>query len=429
MKLKQIPLLLCLLATILLHSCKDDEDNTPPNENGYAFDLTVTKEGNNIKLDWESLKVSSFVQYVIVRSLDSIPDDPAPSFNQQSANAFFIDDQNETTFTDISFPEFGDLYYKVYIQLDGRFVLSPTVKIPSDSKVLPFCYNHGAIIPGTNFIIITGGNNQVAKYDFVQHKVLKQRTVNLDNNVMVRVGDAGNGMEIFLFTPSSVGSSSERFLILDINSLSTKEDKDTGDEIYDILPSKKGFIFLTTDDFTYTIKSLKRSDLSVVGELKVQPSYVARRLLMTPSNPNRILELSSSEITAHNFNDNGEFIDFETLTIFPNSNVNRDIAVSSTGDAFIHTQDLLIRSVADLTELENYFFFTSSTIFDSQNDNFIYFSDFSSLLKLDRSNGELELITSLTLEVNQLFDNGDEVVLVGDAFNNLGCSFISAVDK
>jgi len=433
MKLKQIFLLVCVSTTILFHSCKDDENNTVTPveeiEEDYTFNFTAVKNGDEVKLTWESLNAPTFEKYGIARSVDLITDDPYRVLYHEYGELFYIDDQDETTFTDDSFSEFEDQNYKVFVQLEDQIVLGPTVVIKSESKELPFCYFHGAIIPGTNHMIITG-SNLVAKYDFVQDKILEQQEINLSSS-LVRVGDAGNGMEVFLFNHFGHYS---HFLILDINDLSIKEEKDIGNKIRDIWPSDKGFLFLTTDNTNTTdnsLFSLNRSGLSIIDTAIVQNSFPTKRLLMTPSNPNKIIKISHNKFSEHTFNDNGEFTDVIITDNQLGYEPTRNVTLSPSGDVFIYSQDLSVYSTDDFTRLETSEASHSKfSFFDSQNEDIIYFFEFSSIAKLDRNSGEIESIKYVPdMEIHQIFEVGNEIIYIGGAYATSGCSYISRVAK
>lgn len=420
MNLKQLTLLALVFTTLLLHSCKEKE-TTAPSESGYAFNLSIDDEKT---LTWESINASNFRRYIIVRSLDSIPDDPLPPNFSQSTVRFFVEDQETTTFTDFDFPVLGDRHYKVYIELEDRFVLSPTVTVESFSKGLPFCYSHAGIIPGTNHMVFIAQGGDVYKYDFVTNEILLVRSLNLDNGT-IRIGDAGNGIEIFAF-----GGFSTRLLILDPDDLSTREDKAFNNPIYDVTPSDKGFFFVALDkSFEGNLFSLRRSDLSIVSEAAEQSGFVERKLAILESDPNKLYEMSSSKISVHDFDNNGIITSSVTSNVSANAGLKKDISLSTDGNSFIHSRSTKIYSAETLSTIEEYPYISYYHTFDQSNPDFLYFSDFESTFRIDLSNNNITLVFA-GLDVSQVFDIEAKLLLVGNSFSGgSNCTYVTTINK
>ena len=97
-------LLFSLVVLALLSFCACEKEVIDNTDKNFPIDLTAESLGQLTKLTWTPTNISTFEEYLIVRSSDSIPTGIEPTNNQIIAR---IDDYEEATFTDgnISFEE------------------------------------------------------------------------------------------------------------------------------------------------------------------------------------------------------------------------------------------------------------------------------------------------------------------------------------
>ncbi len=416
-------LLFCYFFLVLfLQSCKED-DNTLPDNNTSPLNLTLSIENDSVRLKWNPLNVSTFKQYIVFRSLDSIPDVAEfPDFVINRTEIFITDDQEKIEHTDHYISNFEDIHYKVYAEFDdGRFIYSPTITIPSKAKALPFCFFHGAIIPETNHMIISTEFHKIIKYDFVQHKVLTEKEISSTNNI-IRIGDAGNGMEVFVYSQDPQAS---KFHILDINSLEVKVEKYMGGQITDISPSDNGYFFLAMNN---KVVSMQRSDLIALDTIESSLSGV-RRLLLSPFDPNLLIDISSSRIETHKFHINGTFNFSDDVQVFFSGYLKNDINLSpdkntliaDTGNTLIKTESLFSVNIPLRNSL--------SHVFDSQDNNYFYLSYSNKVQRYNIQTGE-EITIHSGLDVLKFFDIGNQLILINkDPENSNDYAFITILDK
>lgn len=429
MQLKQLTIFLFFLVTVFCYSCNsDDESLTHVNENEDDISLSVERKGTAIELTWESINIDNFESYVIVRSSDSIPENLSPMDFNQDEIIFEFRNQTVTSSLDYNSLLDEDLFYKLYIQLTDGYLLSPTVEVKSTIDVLPFCIYHAALIPNTNHLILTGFNREIAKYDYVEKKILNYRLLPIEGN-KVKVGDAGNGMEVFV--NSSVSASLH---ILDIDNLETKVSKDFNSGFYDVAPSTKGFIALSFNDEFSGLKMLDRNDINnFLDEEEVSNHYHDRRLAISPVNDNHLIEVSKYILTLYEFSDDGQIISSNNVDILNNGSLKSNISFSADKNMFSAHQKLIFHNSENLIEEEKIDFSSLSHTFDNQNSNIVYFYDFNSFNKVDLSTGSITTLLS-EIEPTQILDNGGEVLMLGnsnfmDLIFNQDCGFITIYEK
>ena len=128
--MRQLFLILTPLLLLFASCEKEVIDNT---DKKFPIEISVNNKGSLSELTWTRANVSSFVEYIIVRSTDSIPSGLPPASTPIVAR---IDDFEEITFVDSSTPFVEELYYKVYVDIGERFLESPSLKV--DQKILGY---------------------------------------------------------------------------------------------------------------------------------------------------------------------------------------------------------------------------------------------------------------------------------------------------
>ena len=123
--MKQLLLLISLGIVLFVASCEPIELNELRD-----FELSVEQESDTIiNLSWTKSNTSNFKKYVVVRSKEPILNDNKPSDGFVLAE---IQDFNTNSLTDIVTKLSADYYYKVYIELEDRFLVSNEAYIHFD---------------------------------------------------------------------------------------------------------------------------------------------------------------------------------------------------------------------------------------------------------------------------------------------------------
>ena len=198
-------LLLALLLTfagLMLVSCHD----TPvePSKSDYPLELTVVSENSSVELHWTELTVSSFEEYIIVRSQDPIPDSPEPELIGNAIIVERIDKVKVTEFIDFAPPISKTVYYKVFGKIDGRFLPTPAVRVDLSIQIIDLRADFTEIDQDKQEIIGFDRTSQsLFIYNYATEKIRVQTFASFSNPT-IRIGNYNGVDEIYVTDQSGV---------------------------------------------------------------------------------------------------------------------------------------------------------------------------------------------------------------------------------
>lgn len=205
--------LIGLSVAMSMWSC--EERVIEPNDFEYPLELTIENQGNGFYLSWTEVPVSTFEEYLVIRSQEPIDDNPTPEVTGLAEIAARIDEMGRTHFQDLAPPIATDLYYKVYARIGERFLLSPTVHVEQDLQLLSLRADRVSVDTLANEIIAYDRSRSVLFiYDYANREIRHQRNISF-NNPVIRFGTFQGEEEIYIADPFSLTTIS----ILDRSSL------------------------------------------------------------------------------------------------------------------------------------------------------------------------------------------------------------------
>lgn len=421
-----------IIATVCFQSCSADDETTllaPNDDEEQPFTLSGFHIGGGIQLDWVSIEDPTFEEYIIVRSLDSIPDSPEPPTLVPNYTMFRIPFQYQTTYTDVpifsTFDPLHDVYYKAYVKTANGYTSSPTIKVATISKELPTCARQAIHIPNSNHLLLVD-YEKILKYDYIEHLIIAEGPLNNHFN-QIRIGDAGNGMEIFEFSKTH-----DDIYVLDINDFSLKDSKNVGGRVYDVAVSDKGYLFLSIDNSNYSLRMFNRQGLQSMNLLNEQDHSEERRLIISPQDDNRLIEISGPEISVYDFTDNGNFFTLDnTFTSPANRIVKRNITVSANGDYFIPYEKATMFRTINPSEKIEIEVLSHCHYLDSDN-NYLYYHNIESVIRYDMESQEYKTMFTSFLRTDYIFDTGDQILLISNTPTGTSsprCGYITSLEK
>jgi hypothetical protein len=119
----------CLGLTACFRDYKIDDS-----DNNQTFSLRLNPSYGKTELSWDITNVSSFKRYLIVRTTLPLSLDFVPNSSNIFKEIFSI---NENTFQDSSIITSPSVFYKVFVDVGGRFIGSNPVEVKSDAFVMP----------------------------------------------------------------------------------------------------------------------------------------------------------------------------------------------------------------------------------------------------------------------------------------------------
>ena len=105
------------------------------------------------------------------------------------------------------------------------------------------------------------------------------------------------------------------------------------------------------------------------------------------------------------------------------------LCISPDGSSFIPSFRIIIFDSESFTPIVNFGFNSPTHSYDSQNEDYLYYSGSNKISRLDLANGDSEVIYS-GFRANQIFDMGDQLTVLNNAlFGVNDCGFITVIDK
>jgi hypothetical protein len=184
--------MLCLSLIVLLLGCEKEEIK--------VLDAPMVYFGNRgIVIDWESIDISGFRYYEVLRSADGIRFSTINNIDSTNSPAF---DKTNTSYTDIPYPLENILYYKV-AAIGEEIVVSEKTSIQVPNPIeLEFDPSAAYIIPGRNeilFFISNWDDTYFYLFDYKNNMVLKTLHLNIETTGYAQGFGKFNGNYEFYF--------------------------------------------------------------------------------------------------------------------------------------------------------------------------------------------------------------------------------------
>jgi hypothetical protein len=292
------------LLPILLFSgifaCKEEIkiDNT---DNGFPLNLRMSINDETPVFDWDAVNVSNFDGFTLVRSEQPILAGQKPE-NGGSTVLMKTNIADSLHFEDNNTPFTGELYYKLYVELGGRFIESQSVMVKQELTKLPFSADLLHFIPDSNWVVILTANQaKLTLYNYKEKKILGTKTI-ASTGFIVNVGDISmtdaveNGKRmLFYFSPID---KLYKFELKDFVQIKTTAVNTTSFSMV----SNAGQLYSTHNDLAKSFSVRNASDL-VTTKNTQRSNYFDRRLLVVLDGmTNKIGEISPTGISSFNIN-------------------------------------------------------------------------------------------------------------------------------
>ncbi|MEM7655881.1 MAG: hypothetical protein AAF399_07115 [Bacteroidota bacterium] len=405
------------LCASLLWSCEREQiDNT---DNGYPIELEITQIGNQVSLSWPEANISSFVEYRILRSPDSIPDE----LTQNVTNATIagrILNYEEVEFLDDEVPFANRLYYKLLVDIGDRFLLSPTIAVDFDRTLLDISFST-AWYAGTGdqlYIHDAFGTGDLHRYDLKKKEVAASKYFSNNFQAKLSLGEYDGKTELYLFDPFL-----NTFGVWDEMSLAFVQSWNPPYGLTDVVRANN-FLFLAVDDWNYPIRVSQRANFDQIEQVNLANGSVARNLTILQEDPNgtELLSVSSRSLERLQFDAQGQHLDTEVETSSDFREIVSETIFSPDGQYFIPYRFGGVYTTSDLQLFgnfgdENDFF--QEFAFAPEGDRLFALNSFTGIIE-EYSFPELERIGEINLEVNvrEIFVYENQLVLIGITFLN-----------
>lgn len=255
--IRNFSLLAIIAVTLAIGGMGCEKLDTTPEDFRYPLGLSVVQKLSVAELTWSEATVSTFEEYLILRSTDPIPDSPEPEVTGNTIIIARIDERTVTTMHDANLPVTDTIYYKVYARIAGRLLMSPTVKFGQDLHLIPGRTDIVEHIPSKHtFVSYDRGNQQLMVYDYLAREVIISKVFNQQNFPVLRYDASTNEI---LINENSLSQ------FVDYQTLNVKQSiNNTFTRNADYL---NGWLYVTRGQFPYGFALYQRSDLSFRDEM------------------------------------------------------------------------------------------------------------------------------------------------------------------
>ena len=348
----KVTLLLSFVMVFVL-SCQKEEVNN----NDKAFPITLTGEqvGRSVQLNWDETRVSSFEEYIIVRSNEPIPVDFEPTpFSGFVAGR--VDEFEENSFRDDAPLLAETLYYQVFVDVGDRLLKSNSIMIDYEITLLNLTPTEIKFnSESDNLYLFDGNTRELSVFNYKEKEITGSIELNF-STINFETGFFNGQEELYVSLSSTVR-------IYAVPSMELKEEFGVNGTVIGLDVNDNGLLFIGTNSFPSRIDVYDRATLNVVESADAISNKQLIKVLNNETN--EVIAVSFSEIELLNFDDEGNF-ESSDLT-FSNGFFNNKISIMENGSGFIASADGKIFD-DDLNDLG---------LLDDSFGNFFFFEDFT----------------------------------------------------
>ena len=325
--------------SLAFNSCRKEEDLSK--YSNFPLELTYEDVPSGIKLKWNKVNTSDFVQYLIVRSVtDTIPDIKTGTLANSVATVARITDANKTEFIDFATLN-SKAYYRVFVQLGNRFVSSRNITPNANIISVPGFTYELLYNPKRKFVYMLDRNNALLNlYDVNKNAVVKSVRVSLNtsNIFYLNLGQFNGNDELQI--QGMDASSNGMINIHDPVTLELKDQIGTGfssSSVTSFCSDNSGTFFAYASSF-FSLKAISRTQKIVLSTNNLNNS--GNTLRFKKLSDSKIVGMPSNTGYAQllQFNASGQYASPANLAFVSliSSGTNNPFVVSPFENVFIH---------------------------------------------------------------------------------------------
>ncbi len=408
---------LLLFFSLLWMGCGKDDDGIAETKNKLI--VTPDFENGFVDISWESETLSTFEKYILVRSLDSLPDQVAPPPQSWGTELYEFEVRNQLTFKDEELPRVGHFYYQLYIDLGTHYTRSKIIKVKNPKTGVSNLTFRGCVhLPESDYLFLSSHNTLgIIKYNLKTELIEANRGNYSSQFYKLFMGDAGQGQELFVFNLQS------SFSALDPESLMIKQQVQLELSPGHLSTSKTGYTFFAHGSINFPsnqISVVQRSDWDIkTAENSVSGAPFISAFLDIENDI--IIDASTHHMYLRSLQTDGHLTTIMEKNIdlgLDYTELKEHIAISPDGNLFMpyksamaFNADLELVKQNDLKSLCHLF---------SSDGNYIYAGGTGSVTVLN--NSDFSIKETIFLEDNEavvthLFEIDNELVIVAHISN------------
>ena len=284
-----------------IHSCSLDDGGGSTSTPALTLDLN--QELSLTNLSWNAVNVTDFREYIILQSVDVIPDSPIPVVNSTTTVVKRIDDADITTHAGINILFSPRTCYKLYAAIGERFLYSPTVCVDKGITLLPGFYDRVDHEPGQQEIVMYDRNdNMLSTYTLGGTVINKSVGETFFSNPSIDVSTYNGIQNVFISDQSQL--TIKRYNLPNLNSGFSKG-FNAG---IDALTSYGPYLFAVLNSSFSSFQVLNRNTLTAFDTRDGNTLEFGRTLAVFPGDSLIVLEVGLSNTNRYVINDAGKII-------------------------------------------------------------------------------------------------------------------------
>lgn len=301
---------MALLSGIWL-SCRKDIALDDSDKN-FPLDLTAAAEGDSVVLSWVNKRITQFQRVIVLRSSEPMPTNISPLSPFNAQIVFNSNDETVNRFAEALPFFFTKAYYKVFLQIDGRFIQSDNVSLQFSSFAEDGRPEAVFVHPDSNWIALTLLSNssspQLVLVDLNQNKILGRAAIN-------DFSDPQYSSATFMRYQNKeyvqVLTNSQRYLRFELPQMTLVEEKTIPYQSWSILAQRENdLVFMTHYDYINSVTVRKTGNILNAIQSFERPNnyYYVRKQYFLNAAERKIIEVSPYDVTRFNVSATGTLI-------------------------------------------------------------------------------------------------------------------------
>jgi hypothetical protein len=298
----------------ILSGCND---LTPePTTGNYPVGLEASMDNAVVQLNWTLATISTFEEYIVLRSTEPIPDNPIPDAGGTIVLIARIDERTKTTFEDSEFPLEQTMYYKVYADIGERFLESATVRVDISFTFFPFRSDIGTYDPVTgNLIGFDNNARTLFEYSIEDQTVIRSNPIN-DHTTILRYGNYLGEDEIY------ASSNNHNIIrVYDRNTMALKTTLTTGFNVFTDFQYAENKFFITTRNMLPAFLVMSRSGGQTLATAGTIQQYEHKALVDKTGSDLVVYDVGTTNVDRYKIASNGTILETVTKNLNPSGNL------------------------------------------------------------------------------------------------------------
>ncbi len=300
------PHLVAVLGWVLLVPTGCTLDDPATGDKTPALTLQASKDYSVVHLSWEQVKVTGFKEYIILQSVNDIPDAPTPQTSQDISILTRIQDGSVTSFESANVLFSTRTCYKLYCDIGDRFLYSSTLCTDTDIDLLDGFFDRSNHEPGqSTMVAFDRFTTHLVVYDLHARSFTSLRQESVNTFPLLDVATYQNMTSLFTFDQFNNLLRKYSYPGLEYQNQRFISEGTTGGVV------KGAFVYVMTQNNSAAFQILNQNNLTLIDSKA--GSISTRNLAVFEGDTTIVLNIEDGMITRYLVNSSGKIIQTQTL--------------------------------------------------------------------------------------------------------------------